>query len=536
MSSAGNVLIENTWLAASLSSQSDSFDLFLREEPATERVLEVSPFLADQIPGAQEAAIQLEHSDPEEAQLNLFYSSGESDPMSISLTVPAYRPFIELKCEGAEFLSLRAATRLALIPDRLGNDILLDPEQCRSSTVALPYSPLLLLPLREKSGMMVIVTPARSQTIELRSSPSSFREILISPGAESIFVAVLAGTDHWRELEARATDQKERWQADWKQPFLAQWRIAARDGESWYSRMWGEESLSLRSSSFLPIDASFDEGRPTTVMYLFGRSWHTPQHVITLLDALVDAVGFGKVFRLLDEEGIRSYRVANSPVSFREITTREEKWSRELVHVDSRDPNWVELGVLESMQGLRANDTPGVRSLITHFGEDIVAILEGLDNRIREYELFLDHLRRFCRLNQSSSEEVSAYCTAVIQQTNALEARVKRMQVSEISPVEEAIAEIFGALGDSRYIHSTEEYSRLSKVVRASQADRLELIREYREFVKTLRNKSAQAVIDDPGLKTLGDEIRKMTADILRNRYYLERDWNGETPLRKDAD
>jgi hypothetical protein len=300
--------------------------------------------------------------------------------------------------------------------------------------------------------------------------------------------------------------------------------------------MWGEESLSLRSSSFLPIDASFDEGRPTTVMYLFGRSWHTPQHVITLLDALVDAVGFGKVFRLLDEEGIRSYRVANSPVSFREITTREEKWSRELVHVDSRDPNWVELGVLESMQGLRANDTPGVRSLITHFGEDIVAILEGLDNRIREYELFLDHLRRFCRLNQSSSEEVSAYCTAVIQQTNALEARVKRMQVSEISPVEEAIAEIFGALGDSRYIHSTEEYSRLSKVVRASQADRLELIREYREFVKTLRNKSAQAVIDDPGLKTLGDEIRKMTADILRNRYYLERDWNGETPLRKDAD
>jgi hypothetical protein len=195
----------------------------------------------------------------------------------------------------------------------------------------------------------------------------------------------------------------------------------------------------------------------------------------------------------------------------------------------------VELGVLESMQGLRANDTPGVRSLITHFGEDIVAILEGLDNRIREYELFLDHLRRFCRLNQSSSEEVSAYCTAVIQQTNALEARVKRMQVSEISPVEEAIAEIFGALGNSRYIHSTEEYSRLSKVVRASQADRLELIREYRKFVKTLRNKSAQAVIDDPGLKTLGDEIRKMTADILRNRYYLERDWNGETPLRKDA-
>jgi len=532
----GDVRIENTWLAGSLSSESDSFSLSLREGPAATRVFEISPFPSDGVPGEVDTAIQLEYHEPEEVQLNLLYSSAGSPPVSINLTMPAYRPFIELKCEGTEVLSIGAASRLVLIPDRLGNDILLDPETCRSSRSTLPYTPLLLAPLGENSGLIVIVTPERSQTIELRSGPSFFEEILLSPGVHSVFVAILPGSDRWQELEVRATDQKERWQADWTQPFLAQWRIAARGEESGYSRMWGEESLSLRTNSFLPIDASLGASPRPAVMYLFGRSWHTPLHVITLLDSLIDAVGLDKGFRLLDEQGIRSYRVASSPVSFRQITTRAEEWSRELVHVDSRDPNWVQLGVLESMQGLRATDTPGVRSVITHFGKDIVSILDGLDNRIREYTLFLDHLRRFCRLNQSSSEEVSAYCTAVIQQADVLEARVEQKPVSAISPLEEAISEILGALGSSKYLHSTEEYARLSKIVRTFQDERLEVIREYREFVKTVRNKSARAVIDAPGLETVGNELRKMTADVLRNRYFLEGDWNGEVPLGKETD
>jgi hypothetical protein len=351
-----------------------------------------------------------------------------------------------------------------------------------------------------------------------------------------VFLSLLGGNEGWQELEARPTGTKHTWQVEWTRPFLALWRIAAMEGEQGYSRMWSEESLSRQSASLLPIDVSFVADPEPTVIYLFGRSWHTPLQVITPMELLIDAVGFAQGFSLLDEEGIRSFRTANGPVSFREISTREEKWNRELVHVDSRDPNWVELGVLESMQGVRATDTPGVRSLITHFGKDIVSILEGLDSRIDEYESLLNDLREFCRSNETVPRESAEFLAVIDQEAAALQRQVEEMPVSPATTVTNAIENVQESLGTGKYLHSTQAYSRLSRVVRTAQTERQEVVRTYREFVKTVRTKAGQAVTNDSNLKTVGDELRTMTQDILRNRYYLERDWNGETPLRKDAD
>jgi hypothetical protein len=42
-------------------------------------------------------------------------------------------------------------------------------------------------------------------------------------------------------------------------------------------------------------------------------------------------------------------------------------------------------------------------------------------------------------------------------------------------------------------------------------------------------------VVTDAEFKPISDELRERTRAILRYRYYLERDWRGETPLPSGA-
>ena len=114
--------------------------------------------------------------------------------------------------------------------------------------------------------------------------------------------------------------------------------------------------------------------------------------------------------------------------------------------------------------------------------------------------------------------------------------QVEQMPVSSKNVVRGALDEIVTALGPGSYLHSTEEYGKLSKAVRACQTDRLAIIRLYREFAKALRNRAGKAVIRNSELQNVGNELRAMTQEILRQRYYLEGDWGGETPLKEDAD
>lgn len=534
-SESGDSSLRNRWLSADYSPEWNEVRIFWAGAAEKDHSLQISARPADPAPQSK-PRIQFTFRIRDKTQLSPPYAHVESSPSRVTFSLFEHRPLIELQTTGVSSVLLDTKVAFALLPDRLGNDILVDPRTCDSSKVALPYTPVFLAPLSGGSGTLMIITPDSGQKIELRSGPDAFERIILSPGSKSVFLALLEGADYFREVPVRSDAGNDAWQVEWTHPFLAQWRFLAVENGHGYSGTWTEEGLNLAGPTFLPINSSSPPASGSAVVYLFGRSWRTPLDVLTPSELVVDALGVEPGYRLLDERGIRAYRTARGPVTFRAITSREEEWSRELVHVDSRDPNWVELGVLESMQGLRAVDTPGVRALIEHFGKDIAAILEGLEDRIKEYRDFLSKLREFCRSSALRTEDAGEFLLAVDRQAGLLEEKMDQMPISANREVSTALEAVTGALGPGNYLHGTKEYGRLSKVVRVSQEERLEVTGVAREFVKNLRVRAGRAVVCNSELKVVADEVRSMTQQILRNRYYLEGDWGGETPLREDTD
>jgi hypothetical protein len=63
------------------------------------------------------------------------------------------------------------------------------------------------------------------------------------------------------------------------------------------------------------------------------------------------------------------------------------------------------------------------------------------------------------------------------------------------------------------------------------RSERQRILSQYRIWIKGTRDRTAQLIITDPKFKTVGDELRRKTQAVLRDRYYLEGDWRGETPL-----
>ena len=61
------------------------------------------------------------------------------------------------------------------------------------------------------------------------------------------------------------------------------------------------------------------------------------------------------------------------------------------------------------------------------------------------------------------------------------------------------------------------------------------MLKEYREFAKTIRDNAGLAIIERPEAKDAAQQVRELTQKVLRNRYYLEDDWRGEMPWEGDA-
>lgn len=415
------------------------------------------------------------------------------------------KSYIEIKpSSDTDKVYIKHSMKLALLPDRLADDLLFAPDESRT---LLPYVPF-LLGLSE-GEMLLIAAPSKKQEVWLikHENGSSFNGIEISMGGESVYISILSGDNLWNRTKIMPDSDASGWRLSWSRPFFAQWRMTVAGQENQYSRMWNEDELSKKSKPFLPVSRDF-KGRPEqAVIYLYDRSWNTPLDITTPMDILRDVVGIDRLGEMLDIKGIRAYRADENSIPMHTLLTSQgdRLWPEE----SSGWPADLDFSPYHQLLvRIRMVERNGVSDTANHLCRDILNMLKELDGRIGEYREFLRSNEFIAEIEESEKDE--------------------NIKIEEISDAVDAVND---CLGSDEYLWDRDEFYKFWDLSKSALSERQQILKNHRDIIKQIRNNAGIAVTNDPNAKAASENIRTLTQQILGNRCYLEGDWRGEKPL-----
>ena len=534
----GEVAVENDWIVFYLSTKENKLTIFPKETDTTvQKEIELTAINKEGKPATRVKSIHVLSNDGEKVILEARLSSENSDEMEAIFTVPRSRPFVEIKpVKNIERIYVKRETDLALLPDRFADDLILDPHKYLTYKVPLPYSPF-LIGLPNKNDMFMVITPSDKQSMWLIKGKAEnyFEGVEVLTCGENLFISILSDRDLWYRTEAIADSDTNGWKIKWSNPFLAQWRTAVEGKGKYYSRMWDEEALNTLKESSLPMDEKLSEVPELSIVYVYGRSWNTPLNIVTPMDVLQDALGIDRLNDVLDIEGIRNYRTAEEWVPLHIFLTSQENrlWPQD-------SPGWPQAldfsPIIELLGRMRMVERKGVESTTTHLCEDILNSLKGLDNRIEEYEKFLASLDSLCKTNRKKikADNVPSITFLNTIEKNIVDLRrsIADLPITGIGVISDSIEAIKSCMGTQDTLSWDRiEFEKFRDVSKSALLERQQILTKYRNFVKEVRNSAGIIITEQPETSDIYEEIRLITQNILRERYYLEGDWRREKPL-----
>ena len=554
----GEVAVENDWIVFYLSTKENKLTIFPRETDKTVRKeIELTAINKEGKSATRVKSIHVLSNDGEKVILEVRLSPEssvvsptlvppsngrneelrEEDEMEAIFTVPRSRPFVEIKpVKNIDRIYAKRETDLALLPDRFADDLILDPYKYLTNKVPLPYSHF-LIGLPNKSDMFMVITPSDKQSMWLIKGKAEnyFEGVEVLTGGEDLFVSILSDRDLWYRTEVTADSDTNGWKIKWSNPFLAQWRTAVEGKGKYYSRMWDEEALNTLKESSLPMEEKLSEVPELSIVYVYGRSWNTPLNIVTPMDVLQDALGIDRLSDVLDMEGIRNYRTAEEWVPLHVFLTSQENrlWPQD----SPGCPQTLDFSpIIELLGRMRMVERKGVESTTTHLCEDILNSLKGLDNRIEEYKKFLVGLDNLCKTNRKKLKTGNVpsitFLNAIEKNIVDLRRSIADLPITGIGVISDSIEAIKSCMGTQDTLSWDRiEFEKFRDVSKSALLERQQILTKYRNFVKELRNSTGIIITEQPETIDIYEEIRLITQNILRERYYLEGDWRGEKPL-----
>jgi hypothetical protein len=175
-------------------------------------------------------------------------------------------------------------------------------------------------------------------------------------------------------------------------------------------------------------------------------------------------------------------------------------------------------------------ELPGVNAAVDHLCEDIVSVLQGLDHRIREYQLFLADFKENCEPEHNLEGQTGDFLAATLHRVDCLQIKIEQMLPTlKIAAVKEHSQKVKALVGTGGWLGQTTEFERFAETCLTALSQRQDLLDEYREFVKAARDQAAAEIPLMPSGQDKAEQIRALTQEVLRNRHYLEGDWRGES-------
>jgi len=487
-------------------------------------------------------------ADKEEVVFEFRLSDDKGRETRAICRLPRSRPYVEIRpVEGPGEFFIQRAMRFVVIPDRFANDLRIAPAKYATTEVALPASPFVLGFPSAGESMLMLITPSPRQTLTAMVKEGVFSGMRVASGGESFFVCLVPGAKLWHEPDAQADIETGVVKMDSSYPCAGKWRVG----------LFGERNHSLmidakRFSQLKSIEG-FGEPVESALVYLYGRSRETPLDVLTPEDLLRDALGIQGAAALLDLDGLMGYRTAVTPVPLHALQSPGAYSTYPNRYTNPQNPDnipWrkfvqprtrtfsllIEFLGGGDTGGINAADQVGLNSMVTHVCDDIVNLLQGLDQRADEYEEFLSGLRQLCRAEEQEGDAAIELAETTRKDIENLRQKLAAMpEAIGIAEVEKHIQEIKGLLGSGGWLGHKPEFVDFAEVCLSALSQRQDLLAEHRGFAKRMRDRAGLVVPQKPELKDIAEKIRDLTWKVLRNRYYLEGDWRGESVREERA-
>lgn len=507
----GTVAVENDWFLLDASKEASAVTL------SPKRKYGFGPAIAISVRGGGKQTVasrQVLSRDADEVRVAFSFTDQAAG--RIEFVVKRASPSVVIAPSEAGSVSLALAAADAVIaPDRYANDIVIESKELPASPgTMLPGTPFVVICTERGGGIAVTARDPMGATLRASKAAESAGVDLTAPAGAKLTLAVM-GDDFWSRPKIKTSDKG--WGVDWKPAINAQWRLAGTSGGMPYARMWSPaEALSVAGAA-----------PETCIAYLWGRVGKTSLDMRTCDDVLNDAFGTREAAARLDTVGIRGWRSSRDPVAMQEIFMHPHGWDPSLVHTAPGD-----LGILEAMMGITRKDTEPSKSVVRHYGEDVIRLLTGLDDRVAEYKKFLADMGKLC-----ASDDVrgDAFLTNVAEQLKAVTSGPAGKAGGTgdgIDDVKTSLDALVNTAFDGRsHIYGAKQYKEFSALTRAALEERLAVIDAARRFAQRIRDDAGLYIVAHPDAPASCEKVRAMARDILRDRYYLERDWRGEVPM-----
>ena len=291
-------------------------------------------------------------------------------------------------------------------------------------------------------------------------------------------------------------------------PFPATWRLTVQGKAKCQSALFCEQESDYydKQAAFCRKTEEIGGDAVLGTVYLYDRTPATPLDTLTPVDLLREMLGLSESQAALDIPGLTDYRT-------------DPGWT-----------TWRDSGkTIQSLAYLFERGLEGEQKVyLGHLCDDLPPLVEGLDQRLDEYERLardVDVFGKEWKPDGPDDAPLVATLGQAAKQLSALgEKRPGLKKREEVRPLCDRIKEL--AAQESR--QNARAFERVRHDLTAIVGPREDLLRAYRRVAKELRDNAARACLTQAALVTPADRIRAICQRTLRNRHYVEGDWRGE--------
>jgi len=495
------------------------------------------------------SSVKIVENDPGGVTVDAAFEAAGGKTFALRFRLGPGQVFVETgPRERTNSLRVEAPCRFGVLPDFFADDMLVDATELPVARIDVPSENFFLQMTGNGEAVVMSVWNAREQDIEVTSSGKGAERVLdgveISYGkGGKIWVAVMEGAGTWHAGEIAKEDAGKVIPLDWKMPYPVQWRVDFKRTDnligSWemiaeepdgnykfikprydwnnpqYTYQRGEAVLPPERTRWNTTLGSFPypcwvdgEGRGflqpllkgcrfhgPVIIYPLDRVKDTPLDTFTVIDIMRATLGVGPCRYILDLEG--------------------QKIAKQGLYTCAAKS---ELDAIYS-KGIQKQSRAQIEKVLT----DVLVFVTNYRQRIDDYGAFGTEMLGDLDAQKKAHPEFGDFARGMeklIREINRIATSSQNIQTPDY--VAGLTDEFRRTLIDYEGDDALEKCKKITEAIRHVGGAQDGLLGSCRVAVKVLRQRAAVAMVTQPEVTEVAEEIRRRTQRILRNPVHHE--------------